>query len=57
MDCVRPSRRGEPRDLAPLDEPRLQQLVVRGGGEEVPAGAEVIGDRAEGAEELLGVIR
>jgi hypothetical protein len=31
--------------------------VVRGGGEEVPAGAEVVGDRAERREELLRVRR
>jgi hypothetical protein len=57
MEWVRPSRRDEPRNLAPLDNPRLQQAVVRGRGEAVPAGAEVIGERAEGGEELLRVGR
>ena len=57
MGRVRPSRHGETRDLAPLDEPRLQQVMVRGCREEVATGAEVVTDRAERAEELLRVLR
>ena len=48
---------GESRDLTPLDEAGLQQVVVLKCGEEVPAGAEVVRDRAEGTEERLGVRR
>ena len=47
----------EPRDRAPGGEAGLQQLVVRGGREEVATGAEVVGDRAKGSEKLLGVLR
>jgi hypothetical protein len=46
---------GESRDLTPLDEAGLQQVVVLECGEEVPAGAEMVTDGAEGTEELLGV--
>ena len=50
-------RGGDARDLAPGGEAGLQQLVVSGSGKEVPAGAAVVRDRAEGAEELLRVVR
>ena len=49
--------RHEAGHLAPGGEAALQQLVVRGGGEAVPAGAEVVRDRAERREELLRVRR
>ena len=48
---------GESRDLTPLDEAGLQQVVVLECGEEVPAGAEVVRDGAEGSQELLRVRR
>ncbi len=51
-----PLRGDEPRDLTPGGEARLQELVVRGGGEKVAAGAEVVRDRAEWGEELLRVL-
>jgi hypothetical protein len=38
-------------------EPRLQQLVVAGSGEAVPAGAEVVAAGAKGSEERLRMRR
>ena len=46
----------ESRDFTPGREARLQQLVVLKRGEQVPAGAEVVTDRAERSEKLLGVL-
>ena len=54
--ACRPLRGGEPRDLTPIREARLQEAVVQGGGEEVAPGAEVIADRAEGGGKLLRVL-
>ena len=51
-----PLCRGESRELPPLSESDLQQRAVRGGGEEVSAGAEVVADRAIRCTELLGVL-
>ncbi len=39
----------------PRGEAGLQELVVRGGGEEMTAGTEVVGDRTERTEEVLRV--
>ena len=50
-------RGGEPRDRTPGREARLQRGVILSGGEEVATGAEVVRDRAEGGEKLLGVRR
>ena len=50
-------RGGEPRDRTPGREARLQHGVLLSGGEEVATGAEVVRDRAEGGEKLLGVLR
>jgi hypothetical protein len=47
---------GKSRDLPPLGEAGLQELMVFGCGEAVAAGAEVIGDGAEGSQELLRVL-
>jgi hypothetical protein len=47
----------QPGDRTPGREAGLQQPVVLGGWEEVAAGAEVVGDRAEGSEERLRVRR
>jgi hypothetical protein len=51
-----PLHRGDTRDLTLGGEAGLQQVVVGGGWKEMPAGTEVIGDGAEGGEELLGVL-
>src|SRR6266542_4379122 len=45
------------RDLAPGGEAGLEQLVVLGCGEEVPAGTKVVRNGAERTEELLRVLR
>jgi len=47
---------GEAREVPPVDEAGLQQHVVLEGREEVATGAEVLGERTEGTEELLGVL-
>ena len=53
----RQRRGGEPCGLTPGGEAGPHDLVALGGWEEVPAGADVVGDRAEGGEDLLGVPR
>ena len=47
----------EPRHLSPLLKALSADLAVLLGGEEVPAGAEVVTDGAEGLQEPLGVAR
>ena len=49
-------RGGESGYLAPGREASLQQGVLLRGGEEMTAGAEVVGDGAERTQELLGVL-